>query len=51
MEIKTVMAMLCSGFDVSKPGHFDDNHRVTELFSFTMMPRNLFVRFQRRGNR
>jgi cytochrome P450 len=45
LEIKTVMAMLCSAFNLSKPSNLDESHRVTELFSFTMMPRNLVVRF------
>ena len=45
MEIKTVMAMLCVAFDVSKTDHA---HPVKEIFSITMMPENLFVRFHRR---
>jgi cytochrome P450 len=40
VEIKTVMAMLCSSFEVLKP---EKSHPVTELFSFTMMPQNLSV--------
>ena len=47
MEIKTVMAMLCTGFEVSK---IDSAPPVNEVFAFTMMPENLFVRFHpRRG--
>ena len=45
MEIKTVMAMLCTGFEVSKA---DSASRVSEIFAFTMMPENLFVRLHRR---
>jgi len=45
VEIKTVMAMLCAAFEVSKTEHAQP---VKEIFSFTMMPENLFVRFQRR---
>jgi len=48
LEIKTVMAMLCCSFELSKPDNLDEKHSVTELFSFTMMPRNLLVRFQHR---
>ena len=42
VEIKTVMAMLCSTFEISKPSH---SGPVTEIFSFTMMPENLSVLF------
>jgi cytochrome P450 len=45
VEIKTVMAMLCAGFAVSKT---ESPQPVREIFSFTMMPENLFVRFKRR---
>ncbi|MGA7391428.1 MAG: cytochrome P450 [Terrimicrobiaceae bacterium] len=45
MEIKTVMAMLCTGFEVSKA---DPASLVNEIFAFTMMPENLLVRFHRR---
>ncbi|MBI3881777.1 MAG: cytochrome P450 [Verrucomicrobia bacterium] len=45
VEIKTVMAMLCTEFEVAKTEH---SQPVTEVFSFTMMPENLLVRFQRR---
>lgn len=44
-EIKTVMAMLCAGFDVTKTSN---PQQVGEVFSFTMMPKNLAVRLQRR---
>ena len=44
VEIKTVMAMLCAGFEVSKT---EQPQPVGEIFSFTMMPENLFVRFNR----
>ena len=45
VEIKTVAAMLCAGFEVSKT---DPPRRVSEIFSFTMMPENLFVHLRRR---
>jgi cytochrome P450 len=44
VEIKTVMAMLCALFNVVK---VESATPVTELFSFTMMPENLLVRFQK----
>ena len=44
VEIKSVMAMLCAAFEVAKTEHPEP---VRELFSFTMMPENLFVRFKR----
>ena len=44
VEIKTVMAMLCAAFEVAKP---EPPSPVREVFSFTMMPENLFVRFHR----
>lgn len=43
VEIKAVMAMLCATFEVTKP---DQAQVVGEVFSFTMMPENLFVRFR-----
>jgi cytochrome P450 len=46
VEIKMVMAMLCSTFDLSKPEHAIP---VEELFSFTMMPENLSIIFDERG--
>ena len=44
LEIRTVLAMLCSGFDVAPV----DRGGVSERFAFTMFPTNLFVRFRRR---
>jgi hypothetical protein len=38
------MAMLCAAFEVTKTEHPEP---VREIFSFTMMPVNLFVRFKR----
>jgi cytochrome P450 len=46
VEIKTVMAMLCAGFELTKTKH---PQPVGEIFSFTMMPQNLLVRFKRRA--
>jgi cytochrome P450 len=46
LEIKMVMAMLCAKFEISGAA---SQEPVSELFSFTMMPRNLFVRFRRLG--
>jgi hypothetical protein len=45
MEIKAVMAMLRHNFLISKP---EGTGSVGEQFSFTMMPTNLFIRFQAR---
>ena len=45
MEIKSVMAMLSTGFEVSNT---DLPSSVKEVFAFTMMPENLFLRFHRR---
>jgi len=45
VEIKTVMAMLCASFELMKD---EQAQPVGEIFSFTMMPDNLFVRFIRR---
>jgi cytochrome P450 len=45
LEIKTVMAMLCTAFEVSTAGHASP---VNEIFAVTMMPQNVFVRFHRR---
>ena len=45
VEIKTVMAMLCAAFEITKTEH---PQPVGEIFSFTMMPENLFVRSKRR---
>jgi len=36
------VAMLCAAFEVSK---IEQREPVGEIFSFTMMPQNLFVRF------
>jgi cytochrome P450 len=44
VEIKSVMAMLCAAFEVTKTEHPEP---VRELFSFTMMPENLVVGFKR----
>jgi cytochrome P450 len=46
VEIKMVMAMLCSTFDLSKPKGAGAVH---EIFSFTMMPENLAVIFHERA--
>jgi cytochrome P450 len=46
LEIKMVMAMLCSTFELSKPKR---EIEVTEIFSFTMMPENLSVIFNEHG--
>ncbi len=45
IEIKTVMAMVGALFEVWR---VESNPPVGEVFSFTMMPENLLVRFQRR---
>jgi cytochrome P450 len=45
MEIKTVMAMLCTVFEVSKA---DQASPVNEIFAVAMMPENLFVRLHQR---
>ena len=45
LEIKIVGAMLCRNFDVA---HAPDSPPTEELFSFTMMPKNLFVTLHRR---
>lgn len=44
LEIRTVLAMLCSNFDVLPV----DRSRVKEQIAFTMFPTNLFVRMRRR---
>jgi cytochrome P450 len=43
VEIKMVMTMLCSTFELSKPAR---SGPVAEKFSFTMMPRNLSILFR-----
>jgi cytochrome P450 len=48
VEIKTVMAMLCASFELTKT---EPAEPVRELFSFTMMPENLFVRLKQRAAR
>jgi cytochrome P450 len=45
LEIKMVAAMLCRNFDVA---HAPDSPPTEEVFSFTMMPKNLFVTLHRR---
>jgi cytochrome P450 len=45
LEITMVGAMLCRNFDVA---HAPDSPPTEELFSFTMMPKNLFVTLNRR---
>jgi len=45
LEIKMVIAMLCRNFDVARA---PDALPTEEVFSFTMMPKNLFVTLQRR---
>ena len=45
VEIKMTMSMLCGAFEISKADHPEP---VGEIFSFTMMPQNLFVKFRRR---
>jgi cytochrome P450 len=45
IEIKVVMAMLSTGFEVAE---VEQGKPVGELFSFTMMPKNLLARFSRR---
>jgi cytochrome P450 len=45
MEIKTVMTMLCTAFEVSKA---DEASPVNEIFAVAMMPENLFVRLHKR---
>ena len=44
LEIRTVLAMLCSNFDVLRV----DRDGVSEQVAFTMFPTNLFVRMKRR---
>lgn len=45
LEIKMAMAMVCKNFSVSR---VDAEHPVQEVFSFTMMPDNLKVKFEKR---
>ena len=44
VEIKTVLAMLCANFEVTKPSV---PLPVKEVFAFTMMPEGLRVRFRK----
>jgi cytochrome P450 len=44
-EIKIVLAMLCRNFDLSLT---DPSVRVEEILSFTMLPKNLMVKFSKR---
>ena len=46
VKIKTVMAMFCASVEISKT---EPAEPVSELFSFTMMPENLFVKLCRRA--
>lgn len=46
MEMKMALAMVCKNFTVSR---FESERPVQEVFSFTMMPDNLKVRFERRN--
>ncbi len=45
LEIKSVMAMLCHNFSISK---IADSKQVGEQFAFVMMPTNVLVNFRRR---
>jgi cytochrome P450 len=45
LEIKMVLAMLCRNFDVSR---YPDTRPPEEVFSFTMMPSDFFVRLRSR---
>ncbi|NOU20178.1 MAG: cytochrome P450 [Methyloglobulus sp.] len=45
LEIKMAMAMVCKNFSVSR---VDVGHPVQEVFSFTMMPDKLRVKFEKR---
>jgi len=45
LEIKMVAAMLCRNFEVLR---FPGAPRPSQVFSFTMMPKNLFVKLRRR---
>jgi cytochrome P450 len=45
LEIKMAMAMLCKNFSIS---HVETERPVQEIFSFTMMPDNLMVKFETR---
>lgn len=45
MEMKMAMAMFCKNFSVRR---VDDEHPVQEIFTFTLMPDNLKVKFEKR---
>jgi cytochrome P450 len=45
LEIKMAMAMVCKNFSVSR---VDTGHPVQEVFSFTMMPDKLNVKFEKK---
>jgi cytochrome P450 len=45
MEIKMAIAMVCKNFSVTR---VDTGHPVQEVFSFTMMPDKLMVKFEKR---
>jgi cytochrome P450/nitrite reductase/ring-hydroxylating ferredoxin subunit len=45
LEIKAALAMIVRNFDMQ---HASGVEQVTEQFAFTMMPRNLLIRFKRR---
>ncbi len=45
LEIKMAMAMLCKNFSITR---VETGHPVQEIFSFTMMPDNLMIKFEAR---
>jgi cytochrome P450 len=45
LEIKMAMAMLCKNFSIAR---VETEHPVQEIFSFTMMPDKLMVKFEAR---
>jgi cytochrome P450 len=45
MEMKMAIAMLCKNFIVTR---VDTGQPVEEVFSFTLMPKNLRVKFEKR---
>jgi cytochrome P450 len=45
LEIKMAIAMVCKNFSVTR---VDTGHPVQEVFSFTMMPDKLMVKFEKR---
>jgi cytochrome P450 len=46
VEIKVAMSMICAAFEIAKPANTSE---PGELFSFSMMPQNLRVRFKARS--